>query len=77
MKHFTKFGFWYLMIFMTALILVSFEKRKTFRLEFDEQQVNLLWNVVDQSTAPHNQVKAVQSMLEQQLLPQMDSTKKK
>lgn len=65
------------MVFMTALILVSFNKRKTFRLEFDEQQVNLLWNVVDQSTAPHNQVKAVQSILEQQLLPQMDSTKKK
>lgn len=57
-------------------IMVAFTKKKTYRLELDEGQINTLLIVVDQSTAPHTQVKAVQGWLEQQLIPQIDTLKK-
>lgn len=68
-------------LFWIAIILlglcVAFTKKKTYKLELDEGQINTLLIVVDQSTAPHTQVKAVQGWLEQQLVPQIDTVKKK
>lgn len=74
MKLLSKFGFW--IACGLIAICIAAGTKKTYRLELDEQQINQLLIVVDQSTAPHTQVKAVQSMLEQQIIPQLDTLKK-
>lgn len=55
----------------------SFNEEKTYIVKMNEQQLNVIWSVIDQSNAPHAMVKEVQKFLGDQLAPQMDTTKKK
>jgi hypothetical protein len=64
-------------IALLVLSLLAFGYEKKYSLSLTEPEVNALLNVVDQSNAPHSQVKAVQEILLGQLRPQVDSVKKK
>lgn len=69
---------------LLALILIisltSFKAgkkvQKTYTFSFTEAQVIQLFNVVEQSNAPHLTVKETLAGLEQQLRPQLDTLKK-
>jgi hypothetical protein len=66
-----------LFIAVIAFILFAFTSEKKYKFEFSDQQLNQVWQVIDASSAPHDQVKAVQGLIQQQLKGQMDTTKKK
>jgi hypothetical protein len=53
------------------------QKQKTYTFILDEQQVNELFYVVGKTTAEHTIYVSVQSNLNKQLQPQLDTTKVK
>lgn len=67
---------------LIAIMLLSGVPEKKYKFEFNDAQLNAIWNCIDNSSAPHDQVKQVQALIQQQLQPQLqqpktDSTKKK
>lgn len=61
-----------------SLLLISFKPpEKKYHLEFNEVQLNILWNAIDNSTAPHDQIKAVEALIQEQLKSQLDTSKVK
>lgn len=60
-------------ILIGALIICGFKTDtvKTYKLEFNDVQLNALWNCLDNSNAPHNQVKEIQALIQQQLKSQL------
>lgn len=50
---------------------------KKYHFEFTDSQLAAVWYVLDNSSASHDQVKGVQALIQMQLKPQVDSTKKK
>lgn len=73
----------------TALILIGIlifafktDTEKKYKFELNEVQLNALWNCIDNSNAPHTQVKEVEALIQNQLKeqlpkPPVDSTKTK
>lgn len=59
------------------ILFICFTREKKYSLQLTEPEVNMLWQVVDQSAAPHTQVKAVQDLIQKQFAAQVDTTKKK
>lgn len=56
----------------------KYNEEKKFKLEFTDTQVKMLWNAIDNSSAPHDQIKALETIIQQQYAVQLsDSTKKK
>jgi hypothetical protein len=50
--------------------------QKKYHLEFNETQLNALWNCIDNSNAPHSQVKDVEALIQAQLKSQLSDTTK-
>jgi hypothetical protein len=61
----------------TGIILISAKPLKEYTFKLSEQQVSALWQCLDASTAPHQQVKEVQSIIQSQYNSQQDTTQKK
>lgn len=66
-----------LVVIMVVLSAFGNKVQKTYTLQFKEAEVNELLYLIENSTAPHNRVRAFQGFLEQQLIPQIDTTKRK
>lgn len=64
------------LLFVIATSFVGNAPKK-YKFEFNEQEVSALWNVVDQSNAPHQQVEAVKKIIQDQYAAQTDTTKQK
>lgn len=63
----------------TVISVLAFQQKpeKTFNFKFTQGQVEVVWYVLDNSTASHNDVKAVQKWLSDQYSAQIDTTSKK
>lgn len=71
-----KNAFWAAMAIMATAIM-AFAPEKKYTLTLTEPEANTLLYVIDQSNAPHAQVKAVQEVVYKQLRDQVDTTGKK
>lgn len=60
---------------LMCICFMAFQAPKTYKFEFNEQQLNAVWHCIDNSSAPHDEVKAVEAMLQSQLKGQIDTTK--
>lgn len=67
----------FLLICFLMLGMSSFTPEKKFKLEFNEPEINALWNALDKSTAPHTDIKALQDIIQKQVSAQADTIKKK
>lgn len=56
------------------LLLLAFQSEKQYSMKFTQPEILLLINVVDQSNAPHTQVKQVQELFNRELKQHIDST---
>lgn len=69
------------LIIISLILLIAFTptQEKKYKFEFNDQELNLLWNTIDNSNAPHQQVKEIQQIIQNQLKGQVisDSTKLK
>lgn len=67
-------------IIIIALALISFgfvsDQPKKLKAELTLQEWQVVLSVIEQSNAPHTQVKAVQELLVKQLSAQVDTVKK-
>jgi len=64
-------------IIMLGIIFISGMPPKDYTFKLTDAQVQLLWQVMDQSTAPHLQVKEIQAVIQSQYQAQIDTTQKK
>lgn len=73
----------YIIIFLIfAFTLASFKtnEEQKFKFEFTQQQLQLIFSAVDNSSLPHDKVKEIENLIQQQYtaqLPKTDSTIKK
>lgn len=58
-----------------ALLTLSFQQEKKYKLELTATQLQIMWNAIDNSNAPHNQVKEIEALLQSQLKGQVDTAK--
>jgi len=58
-------------ILIGALILLGFNQEKRYKLEFNEAQMNAVWDAIDKSNAPHQVVKQIQELIQSQLKDQL------
>ena len=67
-------------LFIIALAVISFsfvqDEPKKLKAELTLQEWQVVLGVIEQSNAPHSQVKAVQELLIKQLQGQVDTVKK-
>jgi hypothetical protein len=64
-------------IILIAFILLAFIPEKKYKFEFNDAELNALYNCIDNSTASHVQVKEIEALIQQQLKGQLDTTKHK
>jgi hypothetical protein len=64
-------------IIILAFILLAFTPEKKYKFEFNDAELNALYNCIDNSNAPHMQVKEVEALIQSQLKGQIDTTKHK
>lgn len=55
-------------------LFLAFQSEKQYAMKFTQPEIMLLINVVDQSNAPHTQVKQVQELFNRELKQHIDST---
>lgn len=62
-----------ILIIILLILLISFtpESEKEYNLKFNEVKLNKLWNALDKSNAPHNEVKELQEDIQNQLKDQL------
>lgn len=63
-----------LILLAVVLVCMAFttDEPKKLKVELTEQEWGAVMQVIDQSNAPHAQVKAVQEILTKQLVPQLE-----
>ena len=64
---------------ITIPTVLAFQNKpeKTFNFKFTQREVEVIWYVLDNSTASHNDVKTVQEWFSKQYSAQVDTTIKK
>lgn len=65
-----------LLIAVLGLMAFTTDEPKKLKVELSQDEWGAVLQVIDQSNAPHGQVKAVQEVLIKQLQAQVDTTKK-
>lgn len=63
-----------LMLAMLPMAVAAGDKPKEYTLKLNEQQLQVLGYVIQNTTAPHNLTVELQQLLQNQLINQVDST---
>lgn len=62
----------YILILIGILIFAfKTDTEKKYKLEFNEVQLNALWNCIDNSNSSHTQVKQIEELIQNQLTDQL------
>lgn len=62
----------YILILIGILIFAfKTDTEKKYKLEFNEVQLNALWNCIDNSNSSHTQVKQIEELIQNQLKDQL------
>lgn len=64
-------------IILGLIFIISFTPEHKYKFEFNEAQLNTLWNCIDNSNAPHNQVKEIEALIQSQLKIQIPADSNK
>lgn len=72
-----KKAIFFAIILIVSAAIFSFRSEKKMKAELTVEQWQAVLNVIDHSTAPHTDVKAVQGWLVEQLQAQIDTGKHK
>lgn len=64
-------------VLILSLLISGFTPEKKYKFEFNDTQLSLLWDAIDKSNAPHQQIKQLQELIQSQLKLQIDTTKHK
>lgn len=62
------------LIFIIAILFLCFTSDKQYAMKFTQPEIIKIYNVVEQSNAPHNDVREVQGLFNRELKPYIDST---
>lgn len=60
-------------ILLVCILIFAFktDTEKKYKLEFNEVQLNSLWNCIDNSNSSHTQVKQIEELIQNQLKEQL------